>query len=320
MFLYLRRSSEFRLAFCAIGIFFFHFYFGVLQEKITRGIYAEKGQTPERFQYTMALVFVLCAANVCYATLISALVLKEGRDETNSYDCALTSLMYLVAKLASNTALKWVEYPRQVIFKSCKPIPVLIFGVLIGRKKYSIIKYLCVLTIVIGIALFMYKDGSTAKNPEICNVIGVGEILLFVSLTCNGVQGGLQERMKAKYKIKSGHLMKETNKWAMIYLVFGLIWSGELWEFISFVLRHPSIIWHLVSASLANAIGEYFIFVCIYEFGSLTCTIITTFRKFLTILGSVILFDNHLTERQWVGSFLVFTGLILDRLFGKSNA
>ena len=95
MFFYLRRSSEFRLAFCAIGIFFFHFYFGVLQEKITRGIYAEKGQTPERFQYTMALVFVLCAANVFYATMISALVLKEGRDETNSYDCALTSLIYL---------------------------------------------------------------------------------------------------------------------------------------------------------------------------------------------------------------------------------
>ena len=193
MFFYLRRLSEFRLAFCAIGIFCFHFYFGVLQEKITRGIYAEKGQTPERFQYTMALVFVLCAANVFYATMISALVLKEGRDETNSYDCALTSLIYLVAKLASNTALKWVEYPRQVIFKSCKPIPVLIFGVLIGRKKYSIIKYLCVLTIVIGIALFMYKDGSTAKNPEVGNVIGIGESLLSVSLPVMGFVEGYKK-------------------------------------------------------------------------------------------------------------------------------
>lgn len=43
-------------------------------------------------------------------------------------------------------------------------------------------------------------------------------------------------------------------------------------------------------------------------FGPLTCSIITTTRKFFTILGSVILFGNVMTTLQWVGTILVFLG------------
>ena len=36
----------------------------------------------------------------------------------------------------------------------------------------------------------------------------MGEILLLISLTCDGVTGAVQERMKAEYGTKSGHMMK----------------------------------------------------------------------------------------------------------------
>ena len=39
-------------------------------------------------------------------------------------------------------------------------------------------------------------------------MIGLGEILLLISLTCDGVTGAVQERMKAEYGTKSGHMMK----------------------------------------------------------------------------------------------------------------
>lgn len=48
-----------------------------------------------------------------------------------------------------------------------------------------------------------------------------------------------------------------------------------------------------------------FIFLTVTEFGPLPCSIITTTRKFFTVLASVILFGNVLSGRQWIGTILV---------------
>ena len=43
----------------------------------------------------------------------------------------------------------------------------MILGVLLGRKRYPLLKYLFVLLIVMGVALFMYKDGkATTKDSD----------------------------------------------------------------------------------------------------------------------------------------------------------
>ena len=66
----------------------------------------------------------------------------------------------------------------QVLGKSIKPIPVMILGVLLARKQYPIAKYLCVLLIVTGVALFMYKDNKVTAQDGNKPLIGMGEVLL----------------------------------------------------------------------------------------------------------------------------------------------
>jgi len=306
-----------RFGLCALGIFVCYFYFGILQERITRGKYGE-GESEERFTCTMALVFVLCAVNYVYACLVSTLVLKQGQDDTKWSYYAISSFTYLTAMVTSNKALMWVNYPTQVVGKSCKPIPVMVLGVVIGRKKYPLLKYLFVLMIVVGVALFMFKDGKAASSKAEAT-FGFGEILLLVSLTCDGLTGAVQERMKAEHNTKSGHMMKAMNAWSCLYLGIGLLATGEIWTFLAFVSRHPAIIWQLASVSVASALGQYFIFMCVSEFGPLPCSLITTTRKFFTVLGSVVIFGNSLLNRQWAGAALVFTGLVLDGIYGKSK-
>lgn len=63
-----------------------------------------------------------------------------------------------------------------------------------------------------------------------------------------------------------------------------------------------------------------FIFLTVSQFGPLPCSIITTTRKFFTVLASVLLFGNSLSSRQWFGTALVFIGLTLDSLYGKINS
>jgi UDP-galactose transporter B1 len=45
--------------------------------------------------------------------------------------------------------------------------------------------------------------------------------------------------------------------------------------------------------------------------------LITTTRKFFTVLGSVFIFNNPMTIIQWMGTLLVFIGLALDSKYGK---
>lgn len=131
----------------------------------------------------------------------------------------------------------------------------MILGVLIGRKRYPLLKYLFVFLIVLGVALFMYKDGKTQESTSE-GLLGIGEILLLLSLTCDGLTGAVQERMKSEYGTKSGHMMQAMNLWSVLFLGIALTLTGEIWEFMAFVQRHPAVIWHLASFSIASALGQ----------------------------------------------------------------
>ena len=143
--------------------------------------------------------------------------------------------------------------------KSAKPIPVLIFGVLFSHRHYPPSKYVVVLLIVAGVALFLYKDGGggvvdTEDHWRLFHFIGVGELLVvrwgwyqgmtlwvwniqrgcgqssvmsisflrqFLSLTFDGMTGAVQERLRSKFDVQALHMMYAVNVYAAIYLSLG---------------------------------------------------------------------------------------------------
>ncbi|XP_003393452.1 solute carrier family 35 member B1 [Bombus affinis] len=311
-------SKRFKLLFCAIGIFVCYFHFGMLQEKITRGQYGDE-KSSEKFTYMFTLVFFQCLINYLFAKTSLLTIMKQGEDTTPKTYYALSALTYLLAMVCSNMALQFVSYPTQVIGKAGKPIPVMILGVLLGNKVYPVRKYLFVFLVVIGVALFMYKDVNPLKKHSEGQT-AFGELLLLLSLTMDGLTSAVQERMRAEHNSKSGHMMLNMNGWSAIFSGIVIIASGELVEFIKFLHRYPFIIWHIATFSVAGAFGQYFIFLTVAEFGPLPCSIITTTRKFFTVLGSILIFGNSLTFRQWLGTFIVFAGLFLDAMYGKDKS
>jgi len=65
---------------------------------------------------------------------------------------------------------------------------------------------------------------------------------------------------------------------------------------------------------------QNFIFMTVTKFGPLTCSVITTTRKFFTILASVLIFAHPMSALQWLGTIFVFTGLGLDSAYGKDRS
>lgn len=337
-----------RMLISALGIFVCYFYFGIMQEKITRGRYGnelnEDGKIGERFTFTLALVAVQCIFNWIFAkgrvnitnyiyTTSSLKIYKiaqlnlfyfvailiaspQGNDSTHTGYYASSALTYLLAMVSSNMALRWVAYPTQVVAKAAKPIPVMILGVLIGRKSYSVQKYFYTFIIVVGVVIFMYKEGKINPNNENASL---GEILLFLSLSMDGLTGAIQERMRAASRPSAQHMMLSMNGWSSLMLGATIILTGEGSEFLSFAMKHSELLTHLILLALAGAFGQLFIFMMVSSYGPLPCSIVTTTRKFFTVLFSVLFFGNPISGRQWFGTALVFAGLFADMIFGKKD-
>lgn len=302
-------DNKLKYLFYVGGIFVAYFYYGIIQERITKGTYANN----EKFNCVLSLMFLQTAVNYGFAYLSCLLLFKHQEDSTKSKYYVLSSLSYLFAMLCSNLSLQWVSYPTQVIGKSGKPIPVMILGVILGKKSYPFRKYIFVTLIVIGVALFMYKD----KGNVTTSFFGIGEVLLIISLIMDGFTGAVQERMRNESRTKSGPMMLNMNKWSMFFLLTAIVLTGEIYRFVDFIKRNPNVVWEIASFTISSALGQLFIFMTISEYGPLPCAIATTTRKFFTILGSVMLFGNSLLPRQWLAAVIVFFGLFLDTSFGK---
>uniref|UniRef100_A0A182VYW0 Sugar phosphate transporter domain-containing protein n=1 Tax=Anopheles minimus TaxID=112268 RepID=A0A182VYW0_9DIPT len=315
-------SNKQTLIISAVGIFVCYFYFAILQEKITRGRYGDQlqddGSRGERFTYMLALVGVQCVCNWVFAKALLAFS-PQPDDGTPKGYYASSALTYLLAMISSNMALRWVAYPMQVVAKAAKPIPVMLLGVLVGRKSYTLQKYFFVVLIVVGVVLFMFKDNKT-NSDTVLEHESVGQLLLVLSLLMDGLTGAIQERMRAHSAPSAQHMMLAMNGWSAMIVSVGLLLTGEGKSFILFASRHPELFTHLTLLALTGALGQLFIFMMVSSFGALACSVVTTTRKFFTVLFSVLFFGNVLSGRQWIGAVLVFCGLFADMFFGRKPA
>jgi solute carrier family 35 (UDP-galactose transporter), member B1 len=102
-----------------------------------------------------------------------------------------------------------VIYPIQVLAKSCKPVPVMLMGTLMG-KRYNLQKYINVVMIVIGVALFMGGGGSSKSKDDdekssSSQLFGI--FLLFLSLCFDGGTGAYEDKLMSVHSVQPFDLM-----------------------------------------------------------------------------------------------------------------
>ena len=70
---------------------------------------------------------------------------------------------------------------------------------------------------------------------------------------------------------------------------------------------------------VCGALGQLFIFLTINKFGALTLTLVTTTRKFFSILISSFVLGSTLVGQQWAGIGLLFAGLLWNMQIKSSK-
>jgi solute carrier family 35 (UDP-galactose transporter), member B1 len=253
---------------------------------------------------------------ICVFILVILQIKSPEPNQTPQGWFAAAAFTYVSAMVCGNMALRTITYPTQVIAKSSKPIPVMLLGVLLAHKRYTVQKYFFVLMIVVGVILFIYKDGKS-KEGETNGHIGL--IFIGMSLLSDGVLGAIEDRMRAATKPSALNFMFSINMFSAVFLTAGAVVTGEVLGFYEFATKYPEILFKIGSAAFVGSFGQIFIFMMISEFGPLPCSIVTTTRKFFTVLISVIFLGNPLSGRQEIATVLVFGALFADAFWGKKQ-
>lgn len=203
------------------------------------------------------------------------------------------------------------------------------------QKRYPIYKYLVILCVTLGVAIFTLHNPSTAKKAAKKGVnadasMTLGLFLLGVNLLFDGLTNTVQDQIFTSFKGFTGpQMMCAQNIMSTALTVFYLLLSpyiaatplgswlglsngsnpGELREAIAFCTTHPAVGWDVLSFAACGAIGQVFIFHTLAHFSSLLLVTVTVTRKMLTMLMSVVLFGHRVTQMQWLGVGLVFGGI-----------
>ena len=140
-----------------------------------------------------------------------------------------------------------------------------------------------------------------------------------ISLFCDGLLGTTQGEIKKKFNPSQWDQMESLNKWAGLICLTVANVTFQMGGFIKFVLEHPLVIKDLVLLAILGTFGQVFIFYTIANFSPLILSIITTTRKFFTVLASIIIYQHNVSGMQWMAIGLVFTGVFMEMISGAKK-
>jgi UDP-galactose transporter B1 len=184
------------------NLWLFACFLGIMVSFVAYGLLLEYATSGGRKLHELSFLFVTSGLYT-----LTAAAGRHVRDETPTSippaRFAVLGLTSMGSTFCSVRSLRYVIYPIQVLAKSCKPVPVMLMGAIMG-KTYPLRKYINVAMIVAGVALFM-GGGSKKKNAS--DEMGdsasqlFGLLLLFISLCFDGGTGAYEDKLMAVHHV-----------------------------------------------------------------------------------------------------------------------
>uniref|UniRef100_A0A3Q3F198 Solute carrier family 35 member B4 n=1 Tax=Labrus bergylta TaxID=56723 RepID=A0A3Q3F198_9LABR len=235
--------------------------------------------------------------------------------------------MFFTISVINNYALNFnIAMPLHMIFRSGSLIANMILGIIILKKRYSVSKYLSIALVSAGIFIctIMSARQVVSRLEEFVLLLLVsvpsGIAMLTFALVMSARMGIFQETLYKQY----GKHSKE----ALFYnhclpLPGFLLLSTNIYNHAIYFSQSTPVVVPVVGLTvpimwvylIINVITQYVcirgVFILTTECASLTVTLVVTLRKFLSLIFSILYFQNPFTAWHWVGTGVVFLGTLL---------
>jgi adenosine 3'-phospho 5'-phosphosulfate transporter B2 len=299
-------ANAMKMAGAAGGLQLFYLTWGALQERVMTKTY-----DGEKFQASEFLVF----SNRLAAFLVASMMIAFFDPSPTRSPFRLFSLpafSNIISSWCQYSALKFVSFPVQVVFKSNKIIPVMIMGRLIASKSYVWWEYLTAAVISGGILVFMFaekkqKPGHAASSSDDDGYSVAGMCLLLGYILFDSFTSQFQGKIFKTHKISPYRMMRGINFFSIIFTVSSALASGSLQASIDFGQAHPLFFLHVAGISTCGACGQLLIYYTIKTFGPLVFTIIMATRQLLSILLSCVVYGHSISSQGVLGMAIVFS-------------
>uniref|UniRef100_A0AAQ4QPH6 Solute carrier family 35 member B4 n=1 Tax=Gasterosteus aculeatus aculeatus TaxID=481459 RepID=A0AAQ4QPH6_GASAC len=235
--------------------------------------------------------------------------------------------MFFTVSVINNYALNFnIAMPLHMIFRSGSLIANMILGIIILKKRYSASKYLSIALVSAGIFICTIMSAKQVVSPlQSCIMtmlvfICIG--MLTFALLMSARMGIFQETLYKQYGKHSKEALFYNHCLPLpgFLLLSSDIYShyvnkpplSQLLQLLPVVGLTVPIMWLYL---LINVITQYVcirgVFILTTECASLTVTLVVTLRKFLSLIFSIMYFQNPFTGWHWVGTGVVFLGTLL---------
>lgn len=257
------------------------------------------------------------------------------------YEYVYCSLSNILSSWCQYEALKYVNFPTQVLSKSCKLIAVMLMSKLMLKKRYLKLDYLCAFLLTIGMFVFLLnqpinKESTAAPNPS-TSAAGANEsqpharqvfgrlpelshlrqhfqtssltsglLILALYLIFDSFTSNWQQSLFDRYEISNWQMMAATNFYSIMLTLTSLHQLGLLEPNFKLLASSSVLLFDCLMMSIMSSIGQLFVYYTIKQFGPVVFTLIMTSRQLLAILLSCTIFGHPLTLGSVSGLVIVF--------------
>jgi adenosine 3'-phospho 5'-phosphosulfate transporter B2 len=300
-------------AFYGSGIIGCLLVYGLLQERIMSEPYGE-----DLFKVSVFLVMCNRLVAVVFAMGMLFAKAEEIRNQAPLWKYCAISLSNVGATWCQYEALKYVAFPVQMLGKSFKMMPVMIWGIVISQKRYGFTDWAVAAAVTGGVTEFLMTGNIKAKHSSGTSAHGL--ILLLVFLGLDGFTSTFQEKLFKQHSTTKYNQMFYVNSFSCLVSLTTLLASGKAGEALHFCGVHPAIMGDALALSAAAVGGQWFIYSQVKEFGALVFAATMNLRQVVSILVSYATYHHHITGPQVLGLLLVFGGLFYKSYAGLASS
>lgn len=265
----------------------------LLQERLTTTPYGS-ATSPELFKFPVFLNTV----QSLFAALVGYLYLRYDTKGTATAPIfpnrKIVIPLFLVAVTSSlaspfgYASLAHIDYITFILAKSCKLLPVMFLHITLFQRRYPLYKYLVVLAVTSGVAVFTLHAGSgkahskpskASINPDRNSTWGL--LLLGINLLFDGLTNTTQDYIFQTFQPYKGPQMMCANNIMSTLLTFSYLalspylvhtgigeylgmdlaagGGGEFAAALGFMARHPRVWYDVLGFAICGAVGQVFI-------------------------------------------------------------
>lgn len=238
--------------------------------------------------------------------------------------------MFFTVSVMNNYALNLnIAMPLHMIFRSGSLIANMILGIIILKKRYSMFKYTSIALVSAGIFICTFMSAKQVTSQSSLSekdgfqafawwLLGIGALTF--ALLMSARMGIFQETLYKQFGKHSKEALFYNHALPLPGFIFLasdiydhviLFNKSELYQVPVIRVAMP-IMWFYL---LMNVVTQYVcirgVFILTTECTSLTVTLVVTLRKFVSLIFSILYFQNPFTLWHCLGTLFVFIGTLM---------